>query len=380
MRLRRCRHLLIEPVETHELDLADLLHGGRGLETTRGWRALAPHLAEPVPVLAAYLPVLGAVDAHAWLPRAALLEAHGAESIDALLAAGLIHSDAESDPMRVRDEQVRAQHWWTPAAVAWWAGMWRGVDSAADPSTQGNTQELVNRYGPPPPEVLARAPVAQRQSLPKVVSATFDSTLRARHTGRNFDPDRAVSYSDMAALLGQVFGARTALELAPTAIALKKSSPSGGGLHPVQAFVLARRVEDVRPGLYHYHPLDHALEPLAEHDDAALRDLALRAMAGQTWFAAAPLLVLMVARFGRNFWKYRNHAKAWRVVLLDAGHLSQTWQLLATERGLGTFVTAAINEHDLAQAFGFDPMSEGPLLVVGAGHAMPGEQFEFNPG
>lgn len=213
-----------------------------------------------------------------------------------------------------------------------------------------------------------------------MAAATFDSTLRARHTARNFDPDHGVSYADMAALLGQVFGARTALELAPTAIALKKSSPSGGGLHPVQAFVLARRVDGVQPGLYHYHPLDHALEPLAEHDDAALRELALRAMAGQTWFAAAPLLVLMVARFGRNFWKYRNHAKAWRVVLLDAGHLSQTWQLLATERGLGTFVTAAINEHDLAQAFGFDPMREGPLLVVGAGHAVPGEHFEFNPG
>jgi SagB-type dehydrogenase family enzyme len=77
--------------------------------------------------------------------------------------------------------------------------------------------------------------------------------------------------------------------------------------------------------------------------------------------------VVLAPRFGRNFWKYRDHAKAYRVVVLDAGHLSQTLQLAATEQGLGAFVTAAINEVDIEQAFGLDPRVEGPLAVCGLG-------------
>ena len=72
------------------------------------------------------------------------------------------------------------------------------------------------------------------------------------------------------------------------------------------------------------------------------RATAHRFLAGQDWFRDAPAMVVMVARFERLFWKYRRHTKAWRVVHLDVGHLSQTSYLSATELGLGSFVTAAI--------------------------------------
>jgi nitroreductase len=70
---------------------------------------------------------------------------------------------------------------------------------------------------------------------------------------------------------------------------------------------------------------------------------------------------------GRNFWKYRNHPKAYRVTILDIGHLSQTLQLAATAQGLGTFVTAAINEVDIERAFGLTGYVDGPLAVCGIG-------------
>ena len=52
------------------------------------------------------------------------------------------------------------------------------------------------------------------------------------------------------------------------------------------------------------------------------------------------MLVVLSGRVARSFWKYRNHVKAYRVLTLDAGHLSQTFQLLAAEAGLAAFVTA----------------------------------------
>ena len=98
-----------------------------------------------------------------------------------------------------------------------------------------------------------------------------------------------------------------------------------------------------------------------------LRDFILKAVAQQHWFADAHVLVVLAPRFDRTFWKYRNHAKAYRVIALEAGHLSQTLYLSATEAGLGAFVTGAVNEVALEQAFGFDPMRTGVVAVCGFG-------------
>jgi SagB-type dehydrogenase family enzyme len=91
-------------------------------------------------------------------------------------------------------------------------------------------------------------------------------------------------------------------------------------------------------------------------------------------------MVMPTSRFGRTFWKYRNHPKAYRALILDVGHLSQTAYLAATELGLGAFVTAAINEVDIEEAFGLDPLEEGPLAVTGFGPRGPERhEIEFDP-
>jgi SagB-type dehydrogenase family enzyme len=91
-------------------------------------------------------------------------------------------------------------------------------------------------------------------------------------------------------------------------------------------------------------------------------------------------VIVLASRFRRTFWKYRNHAKAWRAVILDAGHLSQTLYLAATERGLAAFITAAVNEVDIEQVFGLDPMREGVLAVCGFGwRGALVDEVEFDP-
>ena len=111
-----------------------------------------------------------------------------------------------------------------------------------------------------------------------------------------------------------------------------------------------------------------------------LRAFARIAVAGQDFFADAPVLCVLAPRFRRNFWKYRNHAKAYRVCVLDAGHLSQTLQLCATQAGLGPFVTGAINEVDLERAFGMAACEQSPLAVCGFGkRAATLVTSEFDP-
>jgi putative peptide maturation dehydrogenase len=240
--------------------------------------------------------------------------------------------------------------------------------------------ELAAAYGKPPTEAFARTAKARRLPLPPVSASAYESLLRRRATCRNFDSRRALELHDLAAVCFRAFGAFAVGKFGPGFRALKKGSPSGGGMHPVEAYLLVRRVEGLSPGLYHYHAVEHALEPLAGSAPAHLARLARRAVAGQRYLAAAPVLVVLAARFSRNQWKYRQHAKAYRVMLLDAGHLSQTFQLAATELGLGSFITAAVNEIEIEQAFGLEPMQEGVMAVCGLGHRSSQKTtLEFDP-
>lgn len=98
-----------------------------------------------------------------------------------------------------------------------------------------------------------------------------------------------------------------------------------------------------------------------------LHAFAMQCVAQQHWFADAHCLVLTVADFDRTFWKYRRHAKGYRVVALEAGHLSQMLYLAATECGAAAFITGAINERSIEQALGLDSTRQGVLAVSGFG-------------
>jgi SagB-type dehydrogenase family enzyme len=79
------------------------------------------------------------------------------------------------------------------------------------------------------------------------------------------------------------------------------------------------------------------------------------------------VLFLLTARFYRSYWKYRRHPRAYSVLLMDVGHLSQTLYLVCTRLGLGAFVTAAINGGTAEDRLGLDPLDEGALAICGCG-------------
>ncbi len=64
--VRRCEVLLLEPEETVEFEFESLLTGGDGLCRTLRWRALAPHLAEPVEIDANQRELIGRVSPSRW--------------------------------------------------------------------------------------------------------------------------------------------------------------------------------------------------------------------------------------------------------------------------------------------------------------------------
>ena len=374
MRIRRCAVLYLEPREEIRFDLDVLLAGGDGLRRDRRWLALAPHRGEEVEVDADERELLGALSPSQWVD-ARTLTAHPPAALKRLLHEGLLIADGKRHAAhRERDEALRATYWHPLAATLHAFTRWHGVDAVQNMKDSGTetARELRQVLGAPPVAAARRVDAFQRLPLPRAAPSDFDRLLARRATCRNFDAARLLPQALFAQLLERVFSAQAEVWVSDDTVFLKKTSPSGGGLHPMEAYLIVQHVDGVAPGLYHYQAGEHALEPLSPPtgggwEGGALREFVMTVVAQQHWFADAHVLVLLSPRFDRTFWKYRHHAKGYRVVALEAGHLSQTLYLAATDAGLGAFITGAINEVQLEQAFGLDPIQQGALAICGFG-------------
>lgn len=382
MQIRRCAHVLIEPRERLDFDLARVFAGGTGLARVREWVALAAHCDDEFVMSENDIAVLGEVSPESWTERDDLLATHDATIVDGLLERGLLVSDAPAHAaLREHDETVRASNWRGPSAVVHRHTRWHGIDSVDAERRFANEtdRKFLDRLGPPQPLVREHVAPAQRIALAPAAGSALEDVLTTRVTCRNFDTSKPIAAQDFATILYRTFAAR-ALSDEPGIEVMKRACPSGGGLHPTEAYLLIQHVEGVAPGLYHYHPVDHALEPIRLLDADAARALALRLTAGQRHFMDAHAMVVYASRFRRTFWKYQNHAKIYRAVILDVGHLSQMLYLAASERGLAAFITAAVNEVDIETEFGLDPMLEGIIAIGGFGHrAATMTETEFDP-
>jgi SagB-type dehydrogenase family enzyme len=89
-------------------------------------------------------------------------------------------------------------------------------------------------------------------------------------------------------------------------------------------------------------------------------------LAGQRWAGKAALVVLLTVVFGRTQWKYE-HARAYRVVLAEAGHLCQTFCLCATWLRLAPFCTMALADTRIERALGIDGVGESVIYAAGVG-------------
>lgn len=381
-RIRRCEILLLEPRESADFDLQDLLSGGNGIRRQMRWVALAPHLGEPVDVDAMQRELLGRIGATQWQDVPA--DEDELAACEALLRLGLLVSASPGDEaalqVRQADDRQREAYWHPLAAVLHAFTRWEGVDAVKNTRDSGtDTAVGMREVLGPPPAPTAVAADAESQMLPLQDDTDFDVLLARRATCRNFDEHRPLPMALFSTMLARVFGARAHVQVSDDLRFQKKSSPSGGGLHPTEAYLVVQNVDGVAPGVYRYLLDGHRLLRLPD-PPMGLRAFAMEALGQQHWFANAHCLVTLVPRFDRTFWKYRRHAKGYRVIALEAGHLSQTMYLSATDLGLGAFITGAINERCLEPVLQLDPVQQGALAMCGFGwRAASMETAELDP-
>jgi SagB-type dehydrogenase family enzyme len=216
----------------------------------------------------------------------------------------------------------------------------------------------------PQPKIFKTVNGAKKTALPSRVfpDSEFVRILMGRKTHRQFSKQQ-LPLEAVSQLLSLVWGFNGYLYSRRFGRLLHKTSPSGGARHPGEVYLMALRVKGLRAGLYHYHSRRHYLERISTNTS---RKKAWLYCARQHFVKNAAALFLMTAVFRRTMWKY-HHARAYRVVLLDAGHLCQTFYLVATWLGLAPFCTAALKDTLIEKDLEIDGIRESVLYIAGVG-------------
>ena len=272
----------------------------------------------------------------------------------------LERSDELQDP---RERAMSALDRWNPEAGFFHTAtknvrFWSPQEAARHARRQAREQKM--------PATQKRYPGAPRIDLPKPGDGAFARVALDRRTWRRFS-STPISLDDFATILGLSAGVQKWVLGSDRDVPLK-TSPSGGARHPVEAYVVARDVRGLDPGIYHYAGDRHALERLRRGASAKQ----IRAYLPHSgYFAGASALVLFTAVFERQLWRYP-YSRAYRAALVEVGHVCQTFCLAATSLGLASFSVMGLADSVIERDLGIDGIGESVLYAAGVGRPPAG--------
>ncbi|MGY2162699.1 SagB/ThcOx family dehydrogenase [Pseudomonas tolaasii] len=223
-----------------------------------------------------------------------------------------------------------------------------------------------NRFAHLKAEDLIRLPIPlPNESLLR--HSSLEEALLQRKTCRSYLKN-SITLEKISTLLYLSLGhleerSSETTDLTPPAFRARRSSPSGGGLSSCEGYLYACNVRDLTPGLYYYHSAFHGLRLISR-----LNEPLGALLQGQHFIDNLPFGIFITSRFDKLWWKYP-HSRAYRVALLEAGHISQTIQLIATAMGLNTWLSAAINDAKVEKALAMEDLREQLILFVGGGYS-----------
>jgi SagB-type dehydrogenase family enzyme len=257
-----------------------------------------------------------------------------------------------------RDTALRRWRRWSPEAAFFHFGTKDHPFKERDPA-----ELLVLGPERPPPPLKEDAGGGERIDLPPFRRrGELAQTLLRRRTWRRFEA-APIGRDELSTLLGLTWAVQAwgpGIEDERLAF---KTSPSGGAKHSIEVYVCALRVEDLEPATYHYCPDRHSLASVADTPSPQqLRQF----LPAQPYYAEAAVVFFMTSVFARVQSKYK-FPRAYRVVLLEAGHLAQTFALVATWLDLAPFCTAALGDSAIEDHLGIDGIGESVLYATGAG-------------
>ena len=211
------------------------------------------------------------------------------------------------------------------------------------------TRPFVNYPGNPTVPLAANLPANP---------VDFETVLRGRRSEHAYS-GQSMSFEHFSRILtlGDGIVARKTIEEG-NAFSLR-TAPSGGGLNPVEIYPIVLRVQGVAPGIYFFNPDQNQLEQLSLGDFTA--DLC-EATNMQDEIRKASACFALVGVMPRTSFKYGH--RAYRFVLLEAGHIAQNILLAGESMNLGGLPLGGFTDDKINGMLKIDGCTEITVYLV----------------
>lgn len=200
--------------------------------------------------------------------------------------------------------------------------------------------------------ILATLPAVMLAEPRRDGGPSLERTIAERRTTRDFRA-AALPLLDVAQLAWAAQGAVARGE--------RRTTPSAGALYPLELYVVAGNVDGIQPGVYHYDPLQHRLDPRVEGDR---RKALAQAALGQHWLERAPAVLVIAGVEKRTTARYG--PRGVRYVHMEAGHAAQNVLLQAGALGLGAAPVGAFDDEAVRAALAL-ARDAHPLYLIPVG-------------
>jgi len=140
-----------------------------------------------------------------------------------------------------------------------------------------------------------------------------------------------------------------------------RTAPSAGALYPLEIYLAASNVAELKSGFYHYNPKKHTLNKISEGDKRI--DISNSALK-QDAIENSSAIVIITAIYERTEVKYGKRSE--RYVHIEVGHVGQNIYLQAVTLGIGTVMIGAFKDEALKKVLGFAE-DEYPLAIMPLG-------------
>ncbi len=148
-----------------------------------------------------------------------------------------------------------------------------------------------------------------------------------------------------------------------------RAAPATGALYPIELYVICGDILGLGEGVYHYNPLDFALDRLREGDyrsqlGAASHDVS----------ATSPLTIAFTSLAWRNAWKYE--ARSYRHWFWDSGVIAANLLATCSSEGLAVKLVMGFVDREVDNLLGLQEQKEAPVCLATIGKGA-GPQADF---
>jgi SagB-type dehydrogenase family enzyme len=209
-----------------------------------------------------------------------------------------------------------------------------------------------------------QAPHIALPPAPQAFQTDIGTVLRQRCSVRRFS-GHALSLTHLSTLLFFSYGVTRYADPQQQSYP-RRAVPSGGGIYPLEVYVLAFNVETLASGIYHYDSYAHALEQLGAMNcrDALAQQILYEELAYDSAIA-----IVLSGMFDRPRFKYGE--LSYRLILCEAGHVGQNICLIATALGLGACPVAGFVEDGVNALLGVNGVDESAFYLFVIGTVQP---------